>query len=220
MHSGHDPVGSVLAVCVGTTHAADWAGRLGRTAIDKRTATRPVEVTEAGLVGDEQADREHHGGPDQALYAYARQDADHWVAELGRDLPPGSFGENLRITGPDASQAWIGERWRIGDDVEVQVTGPRIPCSVFAGFLDVPDLVPRFLAAGRPGAYLRVLTPGSVAAGDPVRVVGRPEHGLTVADVLRIHTRDRHEAHRLLEADALAARLRSWAQERAEPRRA
>lgn len=215
MFSGSGADGSVIAVCVGSARTADRAGRLGRTAIDKRAVTIPVEVTASGLVGDEQADRERHGGPDQALYVYGRQDADHWVDELGRDLPPGSFGENLRIDGPDASQAHIGERWRIGDDVEVQVAGPRIPCAVFARFLDVPDLVPRFLAAGRPGAYLRVCTPGAVAAGDPIRVVAAPDHPLTVADVLRIHTRDRHEAWRLLEADGLAPRLRTWAQEQA-----
>ncbi len=132
---------------------------------------------------------------------------------LGRELPAGTFGENLRTQGLDVSTARVGERWRIGSRVEVQVTGPRVPCQVFAGFLDVPDLVERFVAANRPGAYLRVLTPGSVMAGDPVTVVDRPEHALTVADVLRIRTRDRYEANRLLEVEGLAERARAWAQD-------
>jgi MOSC domain-containing protein YiiM len=203
---------TLLAVCVGAGQEAEWAGRLGRTAIDKRTVGAPVEVTRLGLVGDEQADLEHHGGVDQALYAYAQQDADHWMEALNRDLPPGSFGENLRVDGLDVTGARIGERWRIGRDVEVQVTAPRIPCKVFSNFLDVPDLIARFLSAGRPGAYLRVVATGDVRAGDRITVLERPDHDVTVADVLRIHTRDQHEAGRLLALDALAERARAWAQ--------
>lgn len=213
MKVGRSAAATVLAVCVGTGRDASWAGRLGRTAIDKRTVIGPVEVTPQGLAGDEQADREHHGGPDQALYAYAQQDADHWSRALQRDLPPGSFGENLRIDGLDITGSRIGERWRIGTDVEVQVTAPRIPCKVFSNFLDVPDLIARFLAAGRPGAYLRVLQPGRLGAGDRVTLLERPDHDVSVADVLRIHTRDRHEAARLLALDDLAERPLAWARE-------
>ena len=213
MKLGRSATATVVAVCVGSGQDATWAGRLGRTAIDKRAASRPVEVTTEGLVGDEQSDTQHHGGPDQALYAYAQQDADHWTQALQRDLRPGSFGENLRIEGLDVTGARIGERWRIGRDVEVQVTAPRIPCKVFSNFLDVPDLVARFLSAGRPGAYLRVLATGRIEAGDRVTVLERPEHDVTVADVLRIHTRDRHEADRLLDLEDLAERARAWAQQ-------
>ena len=212
MTFGRPRPGSLLAVCVGAGKDADWAGRLGRTAIDKHDVGAPVEVSGLGLVGDEQADLEHHGGVDQALYAYAQQDADHWMQALQRDLPPGSFGENLRIDGVDITGALVGERWQIGDDVEVQVTAPRIPCTVFSNFLDVPDLVARFLSAGRPGAYLRVLSTGRIEAGDRVRILERPDHDVTVADVLRIRTRDQHEAERLLPLAALAARPRAWAQ--------
>lgn len=213
MKFGRAASATVLAVCVAAGQDAAWAGRLGRTAIDKRSVTEPVEVTRQGLVGDEQADTQHHGGVDQALYAYAQVDADHWTQALHRDLPSGSFGENLRVDGLDVTGARIGERWRIGTDVEVQVTAPRIPCKVFSNFLDVPDLVARFLSAGRPGAYLRVLSPGRLEAGDRVEVLERPDHDVTVADVLRIQTRDRHEADRLLALDDLAERPRAWAQE-------
>ena len=213
MKFGRSAAGTVLAVCVGAGRDAAGAGRLGRTAIDKRPAVGPVELTAHGLIGDEQADTQHHGGVDQALYVYGQQDADHWTQALDRDLPPGSFGENLRVDGLDVTGALIGERWRIGRDVEVQVTAPRIPCKVFSNYLDVPDLVARFLSAGRPGAYLRVLTTGHIEAGDRVEVLERPDHEVTVADVLRIHTRDRHEADRLLALDDLAERARDWAQE-------
>ncbi len=213
MKPGRSAAATLVAVCAGAGQDAAWAGRLGRTAIDKRAVADLVEVTRGGLAGDEQADQEHHGGPDQALYAYAQEDADHWTQALHRDLPPGSFGENLRVDGLDVTGSRIGERWRIGTDVEVQVTAPRIPCKVFSNFLDVPDLVTRFLSAGRPGAYLRVLTTGRIAAGDRVTVLERPDHDVTVADVLRIHTRDRHEADRLLALDDLAERPRAWARD-------
>ncbi|TVR33770.1 MAG: hypothetical protein EA388_10450 [Nitriliruptor sp.] len=107
---------------------------------------------------------------------------------------------------------------RIGRDVEVQVTAPRIPCKVFSNLLDIPDPVARFLSAGRPGADLRALTPGHIEAGDRVEVLERPAHDVTVADVLRIHTRDQHEADRLLVLDDRGERARAWAQEYTTPR--
>ena len=206
---------TLLAACSGRAAAAPWLGEGARTGIDKRPLDGPVHVGELGLVGDEQADTANHGGRDQALYAYAQEDVDHWVEALARELPSGCFGENLRTTGLEVSTARIGERWRIGDDVEVEVTAPRIPCRVFAGFWDVPDLVQRFLSAGRPGAYLRVRATGEVSAGDRIEVVHQPNHDVTSADVLRIHTRDRHQAASLLEVDGLAERVREWARSQA-----
>src|SRR5262245_29521623 len=114
------------------------------TGIDKRPTRRPVLVRApgskadglgSGLEGDTIGDRAHHGGDDQAVYAYAREDLDRWETALGRDLPPGSFGENLTTEGIDLDAALIGERWKIGDALELQVTDPRIPCSTFRGWL-------------------------------------------------------------------------------------
>jgi MOSC domain-containing protein YiiM len=202
----------LVAVCTGDAELRTLAGRRERTAIDKRPRDGRVAVTPIGLEGDTQADRAHHGGSDQALYAYAEHDAASWAAQLGRDLPPGCFGENLRIADLDVSHALVGERWAIGGEVQVEVTAPRIPCRTFAGFWDVPDLVERFLAAGRLGAYLRVLRGGSVAAGDPVVVRSRPAHDVTVAEVARIRTRATSEAGRLTEVDGLAERVAAWAE--------
>lgn len=204
----------IVAVCSGRPQPMDLDGRQVRTAIDKQPRTGPVPVDRYGLDGDAQADEEHHGGLDQALYAYGQTDADHWVAALHRELPPGCFGENLRISGLEVSAALVGERWVIGDAVQVAVTAPRIPCRVFAGFWDVPDLVSRFLSAGRPGAYLRVVTPGAIAAGMRVKVVHRPDHDLTVAEVLRIRVEEPAASDRLLAVDGVAGRLRSWAEQR------
>ena len=127
----------------------------GRSGIDKRPAPGPVRLEVDGVAGDTICDTKNHGGPEQAVYAYAVEDLDFWTAELERLVEPGNVGENLTLTGVDCSHAVVGERWQVGEAV-LRVTGPRTPCRVFSGFLDVPDLIKRFFAAGRPGAYLAV----------------------------------------------------------------
>jgi MOSC domain-containing protein YiiM len=170
------------------------AGVGGVSGIDKRPADGPVEVRSPGpsgpgLAGDRIIDTKHHGGDDQAAYAYAREDMDAWSAELGRPLPPGCFGENLTTSGVDVTGAAIGERWQIGD-VLLQVTSARIPCGTFAAWLGEQHWVRRFTERGAPGAYLRVLEPGTISAGDPVAVVHRPAHGVTIGTVFRALTLD------------------------------
>ncbi|WP_127127176.1 MOSC domain-containing protein [Georgenia sp. SYP-B2076] len=173
-----------MATVLGVCRVADLhpdAGAVGVTAIDKRPVEGPVRVGPFGLRGDVQADRKHHGGTEKALYAFDQAEADHWADALGQDVPPGRFGENLRVTGVAVDDAEIGECWRIGEDLEVEVTGPRTPCATFGRWLRQDGWVRRFTQHGRAGAYLRVLTPGSVAAGDAVTVVHRPGHGVSVA---------------------------------------
>jgi MOSC domain-containing protein YiiM len=170
----------VLAVCRVAQLRAD-AGNVGVTAIDKEPVESRLKVRSLGLYGDVQADRKHHGGPTKALYAYADEAADYWAAELGRAIPPGLFGENVRTAGLDVDGAEIGERWRIGDTVVVEVTCPRTPCATFQRRMREPQWVRRFTEAGRVGAYLSVVHTGTVGAGDAVEVVRRPGHGVTVA---------------------------------------
>lgn len=155
-------------------------GPVGVTAIDKRPVEGPVKVGSLGLRGDVQADRRHHGGEDQALYAYADEEATSWAQQLGREVPPGLFGENLRTRGLATTGAVIGERWRIGATVEVEVTSPRIPCATFARRLGEERWVRRFSEAGLVGTYLRVLRPGSIQAEDEIVVLSRPAHAVTV----------------------------------------
>ncbi|HEX6853759.1 MAG TPA: MOSC domain-containing protein, partial [Streptosporangiaceae bacterium] len=149
------------------------------------------------LAGDDQADRRVHGGPDKAIYAYASEDYDWWAATTG-PLAPGTFGENLTTAGLDVTGALLGETWRLGGSVLVQVTAPRIPCVTFQAWLDEPQWVRRFAAAGRPGAYLRVLQPGTVAAGDPVEVVSRPAEAVTIAESMAAHYGDQELMRRVL----------------------
>ena len=176
--------GSLLAVCL--VHALlPTKDATGVTAIDKRPVDGPVKVHPLGLTGDLQASRKHHGGESKAIYAYSQDDADYWARELDRQIPPGLFGENLRLAGLDATGALIGERWRIGAEVEVEVTCPRTPCRNFQRRMDVPNWVHRFAEAGRVGTYLRVVRRGSIAAGDTVEVLDRPGHGVSAGDVYR-----------------------------------
>ncbi|ANS25855.1 hypothetical protein R1CP_05615 [Rhodococcus opacus] len=174
--------GEVLAVCVLHTERDSGTRRVTRTAIDKRPVDGPVRVTTAGLVGDHVCDTEYHGGPFKAVYAYQEDEAQRWASELGRELPPGWFGENLRLDGIAATDAVIGERWRIGT-TELEVTSPRTPCGTFGVWAAEPRWVKRFSERADTGAYLRVVTEGSVAAGDTVRRIHVPGHGVTVRDL-------------------------------------
>ncbi len=167
------------------------------TGIGKEPRSGPIEVRApgpkdtgagSGIVGDFLGDRRHHGGDRQAVYAFQREDLDSWADELGRDLANGCFGENLTTEGIDVNRARIGERWRIGDDVILQVTDPRIPCSTFRGWIDEKGWLKTFTARARPGAYLAVVEPGHIRAGDVIEVTSRPAHDVTVSDVFRALT--------------------------------
>jgi MOSC domain-containing protein YiiM len=207
----------LLSINVGTPIDADWAGSLRRTAIIKHAEPGPVRVEELGLEGDQVADTDNHGGIYQAVYAFAREDLDVWAARLGVEIPNGQFGENLTTTGLDVNEALIGEQWRIGTTV-VQVADVRIPCSVFKGWMGVSGFddiawVKRFTAEGRPGPYLRVVQPGDITAGDPIEVVHKPDHQVTVTTMFRAFTTERELMPRLLDAgEALPPRARASAE--------
>lgn len=175
-----EDMSSARVETVNVVHAIR-AGYYHDTAIDKRPQTGRVRVTELGLAGDRQMDPTH-GGPDKAVYAYAREDAEWWSAELGLPVPPGLFGENLRTSGLDVSSALIGECWQVGD-VVLQVRMPRTPCQNLSLRVGVDGFHRRFNSSGRVGALLAVVQPGYLTAGDPIAVVERPDHQVTVADL-------------------------------------
>jgi MOSC domain-containing protein YiiM len=188
------------AVCVSGADLLPLPGKKpDRSGIDKKPVPGRVAVHPLGLEGDVQVNRKYHGGEGQAVYAYAQEDADFWIAELGRELPPGRFGENLRTTGLDLTGALLGERWRIGTAL-VEVTAPRIPCANFARFWNEPQLVKRFTAHGATGAYLRVLEPGEIGVGDLIEVLDRPDHGVTLGRTFRILTTQRSRVAELAPA--------------------
>jgi MOSC domain-containing protein YiiM len=174
----------ISAVCVLHSLRPEPDNPDGTTAIDKRAVAGPVAVGPLGLAGDHQADAEHHGGEDQAVYLYADEDAQWWAAELGRDIPPGLFGENLRTVGIDLSATRIGQRFRVGDGLVLEVTAPRTPCVTFARRMDEPHWVKRFTDRRAPGAYARVVQAGVISAGDPLVPLSPPDHDVTVAALL------------------------------------
>jgi MOSC domain-containing protein YiiM len=200
------PAARVISVNRGQEADLMVGGTLGRSAIDKRPAGCPVEVGPLGLDGDTVADKVNHGGTEQAVYVYGREDLDWWTEQLGRELHNGIFGENFTTVGIDVSGALIGETWRAGTAV-LQVTSPRIPCNTFKSWLDEPHWVKRFAAAGRPGAYLRVLTPGVVADGDDLEVLSRPTVTVTVAEAMQAFYGDQDLMRRLVE---VAGRSAKW----------
>ncbi|MGV9704644.1 MOSC domain-containing protein [Streptomyces sp. NPDC003483] len=201
----------LLSLNLGRARAVPYTDRaVGVTGIDKRPVTGPVRVSApgpkgvgaSGLAGDTVCDLRHHGGDDQAVYAVAREDLDDWERELGRPLANGAFGENLTTLGLDVSGARIGERWRVGAELVLEVTSGRIPCRTFQGHLGEPGWVKRFTHRAAPGAYLRVIESGEIRAGDPIEVVHRPGHEVTVAVEFRAMTTERELLPGLLAAGA------------------
>ena len=195
----------------------------GVTGIGKRpvdhavTVRRPGPKTtglHSGVVGDFIGDTRHHGGDDQAVYAYAAEDYAWWSTELGRDLPHGLFGENLTTEGLDLYNALIGERWRVGDGVLLEKTFGRIPCATFQLRMAEPRWIKRFAATNRTGAYLRILEEGEIRPGDRIEVVERPGHGLTLAEAFGIYMHAPENLARLLVAEALPASLRADVEKR------
>ncbi|HYI59823.1 MAG TPA: MOSC domain-containing protein [Microlunatus sp.] len=181
------------------------------TGIGKQPQVGPVEVRApgpkhgglgSGLVGDFIGDVKHHGGNGQAVYAFQREDLDRWAERLGRELPNGFFGENLTTVGLEVNEARIGERWLVGDEVVLQVVSSRTPCSTFRGQMGEKGWLKTFTADARPGAYLSVVTPGWISAGDPVRVLNRPDHEVTVSLMFRAFSTEPDLLPQLLPAGA------------------
>jgi MOSC domain-containing protein YiiM len=175
----------LVSVNVGRPGRELLSGRELETAILKNQVEGPVAVGPLGIAGDEVADRENHGGPDQAVYLYTVEDYAWWAKELGRRLDPGTFGENLTVSGLESAELAVGDRFRIGE-VELEVTAPRIPCSTFAARMGDAGWVKRFARAGRPGAYLRVLATGAVAAGDEVSLDPAADRSVPLLDLVRL----------------------------------
>lgn len=198
--------------------------RAALTGIDKRPVDGPVQVRPpgsmrdglgSGLVGDTIGNNKFHGGDDQAVYAYAREDLDAWQDRLDRELTNGMFGENITTAGVDVTNAVIGERWRVGSDgLVLEVTRPRTPCKTFEARLGIPGWIKTFTHGGSPGAYLRVLEPGPLQAGDEVELLHRPDHGITIGTVYRAMMLEPELMPSLLVADALPEPLKRQARKR------
>jgi MOSC domain-containing protein YiiM len=208
-------MGRLLSVNVGRPRAVDTGERIVSTAIWKAPVDGRVAVRGVNIEGDEQANLAVHGGRDKAIYAYSIEETRQWEAELGRELEPAMFGENLTTEGIDVSGALIGERWRIGSTL-LEVVQPRLPCFKLGLRMGDPSFVRRFARASRPGAYLRILQEGDLGAGDAidVEVEALPQHGVTMRLVSDAILVDHSLIPQVLEAPELIPELREWMTER------
>ncbi|MBT8101476.1 MAG: MOSC domain-containing protein [Gammaproteobacteria bacterium] len=199
----------ITSVNVGRAETIAHENKIMTTGICKRQVPGPVEVTAMGLRGDQIMNGEHHGGIDQAVYAYSADDYEWWASDTGREFHAGLFGENLTISGLPSDMA-IGDRLLIGD-VVLEATSARIPCSTLATRMADRGFGQAFRKAERPGIYFRVLNPGIVASGDSVTMIEGGASSVTVLDLFRFAYETSHEAaklRRFLEAP-VAERVRA-----------
>jgi len=202
----------VLSINVtSVVHQGEWTGSEGRTGIDKRSVVRSVEFKNNGVAGDRIIDTNVHGGYDQAVYAYAREDALWWEKEIGEEIPAGKFGENLTTEGIDVNAALVGEQWKIGS-VILEVSQPRIPCRVFAGFWKRATLIKDFTQAGRPGAYLRIIQEGTAQAGDAIEVIYKPDHSVSISDLFSAKSGERAKINEIKVVPQLSQGFKEWAE--------
>ena len=200
----------VLSINVtSVVHQGEWTGSEGRTGIDKRSVTGHIEFKNNGVAGDRIIDTNVHGGYDQAVYAYAREDAQWWETEIGEEITAGKFGENLTTEGIDVNAALVGEQWRIGS-VILEVSQPRIPCRVFAGFWKRATLIKDFTQAGRPGAYLRIIQEGTAQAGDAIEVIYKPDHSVSISDLFSAKSGERAKINEIRVVPQLSHGFKEW----------
>jgi MOSC domain-containing protein YiiM len=192
-------------------HQGEWTGSEGRTGIDKRSVAGAIEFKNNGVVGDRVIDTNVHGGYEQAVYAYAREDAQWWEREINEEIPAGRFGENLTTEGIDVNAAIIGEQWKIGS-VILEVSQPRIPCRVIAGFWKRATLIKDFTQAGRPGTYLRIIQEGSAQAGDAIEVIFKPDHTISISDLFAAKSGERSKINEIKDVTYLSTEFKEWSQ--------
>lgn len=206
----HATPGRLVSVQVGTPVTYQWLGRTLSSSIAKTAVEGQVRVGPEGLEGDEQADPAQHGGPDKAVYAYASEDYDWWSEQLGKDVPPSTFGENLTTQGLDLARAVIGSRWHIGS-VVLEVSEPRTPCWKLGRAMGDAAFPRAFASARRSGVLLRTIATGTLQVADTIEVHDVPSHAVTATDVLSMYYGDPIDATWVLGAPQLAEHWRTWA---------
>jgi MOSC domain-containing protein YiiM len=203
----------IISINVALPRDVSWKGRIVNTGIFKEPVHGPVQMRQLNLDGDRQADLSVHGGPDKAVYAYPGEYYPYWRDELDRpDLTWGMFGENFSVEGMRESEINIGDTFRIGAAV-VQVSQPRMPCFKLGIKFGRDDVLKLFLNSLRSGFYFRVLEEGKVDAGDPIEPLSRDRHNVTVADITRLYSVDKHNnelKRRALEVEALPESWRDY----------
>jgi MOSC domain-containing protein YiiM len=200
----------VVSVNVGKPREVEWKGKIVSTSIFKEPVTGRVAMRRLNLDGDRQADLSVHGGAEKAVYVYPAEHYQFWRNEFpNMELPWSMFGENLTVEGLQEDTVNIGDQLRIGS-AQVVVTQPRMPCYKLGIKFKRDDILKRFLVSGRSGFYLAVLEEGEVEAGDPITLIKRNENGVTVGDITRLYTSDKHNLAALRKADTVEALPEGW----------
>ena len=200
----------VVSVNVGQPREVLWKGRTVSTSIFKHPVQGKVMARRLNLDGDRQADLTVHGGPEKAIYVYPAEYYSAWRAELPEmDLPWAMFGENLTIEGLVDNEVNIGDEFRIGS-ARVVVTQPRMPCYKLGLKFKRDDILKRFLVSDRSGFYLAVLEEGEIEAGDPITLLKRDEHNVTVTDIVHLYTSDKNNLDALQRAVFVPALPQGW----------
>jgi len=176
----------LISINVGKERTQQRKDYVETTGIYKMPVNEPVEIKSLGIEGDAICDTKNHGGVDQAIYVYGGADYKWWSEELGRELEPGTFGENLTISELESTQFNVGDYLHSGE-VTLQVTSPRIPCGTFATRMNDPQWVKKFRRAERPGLYCRVTKEGVMKAGDPVTVENYKGETISILEMYRDH---------------------------------
>ena len=204
----------LMSVNIGEKRILQRKDHVETTGIFKFPTDKSVRVTKPGLEGDVIVSKKHHGGPDQAIYVYGAADYAWWAKELGKEILPGAFGENLTIGELESAQFNVGDMLHIGD-VILQVSAPRIPCGTFAARMDDSQWVKRFRDAERPGLYCRVLKDGFAQAGDAVSVERFTGETVSILEMYRDYydsAKSKETLHRYLNAP-IATRARKSLEE-------
>jgi MOSC domain-containing protein YiiM len=204
------PIGHIESVNVGQPRKVPWHDRVVTSAIWKEPVKGRIAAAGVNLDGDGQADRRVHGGPTKAIYAYAIEDYHWWAGQIGSPLAPGTFGENLTVAGIDLRSAVVGERWQVGT-ITARVTEPRIPCFKLGIRMGDAAFVGRFADAARPGTYLAIEQAGDVEAGDPIHLLDRPRHQVTIGDVEHAYHGHPELLPVLVDLEDLSENWRDWA---------
>ncbi len=208
----------LISVCVGLPREVIWKGKPVTTGIFKQPVHGRVMMRSLNLDGDQQADLTVHGGTEKAIYAYPMEHYAYWRQELPDEaLPWGAFGENLTTEGLSETTVNIGDRFRIGI-AELVVTQPRFPCFKLNLKFGRDDMVKRFLNSRLSGIYFSVVQEGEVGIGDAIELVGRDEHNITVADIVKIYVREANDdlVRRAIQVPALATELKTYFQQQIE----
>jgi MOSC domain-containing protein YiiM len=200
----------ILSVNVGLPREVTWQGKLVTTGIFKEPIEGSVMLRTLNLDGDRQADLTVHGGVNKAVYVYPSEHYPYWRAELpGVDLLWGMFGENFTTEGLLEEAIYIGDRFRIGD-AEVIVTEPRMPCYKLGIKFACADMIKRFLTSRRTGFYFAVAREGAVRAGDAIKLIGREQQEIAVADITRLYAFEKNDLRGLRQATGVEALPQNW----------